>query len=338
MLMKRGIFCLIIIAGILLSTNLRAQYVYDFSVAQETYTPLPNAQVLNGTNIWDDVNYKPDLGFGYELDWTPVTKFALVCNTKGLFLGTDTTSLFNGFCILDADLQDRGKVDTFSKSSIRYRTDIVGGKKVVKIELYNAGFWREKDLYGTMDDSVNLQVWLYEGTNAIELRYGPSKISHTSDYFIYGGGVGPVIGFVKDAGLFQLNLTKLYHLKGNPSIPSLDSCGTNINNVTSTLDAYPPSGTVYRFTPKPNSVKKLEPRLTNVIIQNTVCYDDIIITNNETLPLNYQVVSLSGSIINQNGSLIRGQNKIDISNLPRGIHILKLSSAEVAKTIKFVKL
>lgn len=262
----------------------------------------------------------------------------MVCNTKGLFLGTDTTSLFNGFCILDADLQDRGKVDTFSKSSIRYRTDIVGGKKVVKVELFNAGFWREKDLHGTMDDSVNLQVWLYEGTNAIELRYGPSKISHTSDYFIYGTAVGPVIGFVKDAGLFSLNLSKLYHLKGNPGSPSFDSCGTSINNVTSTLDAYPPSGTVYRFTPKPNSVKKLEPRLADVVIQNTVSHDDIIIINNETLSLDYQVVSLTGGIINQYGFLKRGQNKIDISNLPQGIHVLKLNSAEAGKAIKFIKL
>ena len=257
---------------------------------------------------------------------------------KRHFFGVDTTSLFNGFCVLDADLQDRGKVDTISKSTIRHRTDVVDGKKIVKIEFHNAGFWRERDLYNTMDDSLNLQVWMYEGTNALELRYGPSKISHASDYFIYGAGTGPVIGMVKDAGLFSLNLSTLYYLKGNPGSPVFDSCGTSISNVAATLDAYPPSGTVYRFVPKPNSVKRLEPKLMDIIVLNTVCKNELTLINNSTETANYQIISLTGSIFNNTGIINKGQSKIDINQLPAGIYLLQLRNHESVNNIRFVKM
>ena len=85
--MKLSVHYFTLIAAMLFSgIHSHAQHVYDFSVSQDTYIPLPNALKLNNTNIWDDVNYKVPLGFNYELDWMPVNTFALVCNTKGIFL------------------------------------------------------------------------------------------------------------------------------------------------------------------------------------------------------------------------------------------------------------
>lgn len=336
--MKSYILYLAVTIILSVTTAVHAQYVYDFSVSQETYMPLQNADVLNNTTIWDDVNYERNLGFNFELDWTQTKIFALVCNTKGLFLGWDTTASFNGFCVLDADLQDRGKVDTVSKSQIRYSTSIVNGKRIAKIEFYNAGFWREKDLYNTMDDSVNLQVWLYEGSNVVEFRYGPSKISHATDYFIYGSGGGPVIGFVREAGLYSLNFSEMYYLKGAPNNPGLDSCDTGINHVTTALSAYPSSGTVYRFTPQPNSIKRLNHNLDHISLRNTVCHDNLFLDNEEQLNVGYHVISLSGSVAAISGQLNHGNCRIDISTLPTGMYVLKLHSANGNSNIRFSKL
>jgi hypothetical protein len=330
--MKGYLLTIYLLLTVICSTQ--AQCRYDFSVAQDTYQPLTTGTSLSGTLRWDDINFKRALGFGFELDWMPVNTYSLVCNSKGQFLGGDTTSLLSGFCLMDADLQDRGKMDTIARSPIRYAITGNAGSRIFKIEFFNAGFWREKELYNTMEDSLNMQVWLYEGSNAIELRYGPAKISHASDYFIYGGN--PVIGFVRDAGLFSLNLSKLYYLKGSPGSPVMDSCGSNITNVSSSLTSYPPEGTVYRFQPRTNSINNVTGTLQHIRLLNNITSTALHL-HSEYKDITYQVVSLNGTI-NAKGQLTSGNQQLDVSQLPAGTYLLKLTGAEGNNTARFTKL
>jgi len=60
---------------------------------------------------------------------------------------------------------------------------------------------------------------MYEGSNIIELRYGPSHISHGYNYFPNKGFPG--IGYIQDV---DSSLNGTYHiLGGNPDNPFIES-------------------------------------------------------------------------------------------------------------------
>jgi hypothetical protein len=321
---------------ILSCESVKAQFIYNLTVLQQPYQPLTSGTSLNGANIWDDANYKRTTGFNFEFNWKAATAFGLVLNPKGMLISTDTTSLFTGFLVTDIDLIDKAKMNGSSTtiSSIKYSVTGSGGSRILKIEIANAGFWREKYVYGTSNDSISLQAWIYEGTNVVELRYGPRQITYPADYFVYGG---PVIGFVKDAGLFSMNLNALYYLKNDPQNPDWDSATTNITQVTSGLNSFPSEGTVYRFTPQPNAITTVG-RVCKVEIYPTVSHKEIIIKNNENEIISYHITTATGVATELKGELQTGMNRLTISGLPQGVYLITVFGSNTKAVSRLVKI
>jgi hypothetical protein len=76
----------------------------------------------------------------------------------------------------EADLIDRGELTGISQSPISYKMEGNAGSRILKIEWKNAGFVGEIGELGTLNDYVNFQVWLFEGSNDVEMHYGPNMV------------------------------------------------------------------------------------------------------------------------------------------------------------------
>ncbi len=311
--------------------SIKAQMPYRYSVKNQAYAPLTGATSVNGLTAWaDSNNYMIPIGFNFKMGGKTITKISLVEMNS---VATDTTGTVSGMSFIGTSLIDRGLITGTSKSPVRYTTTGNAGSRIFKLEIFNAGFYDENDLYSTLDDSLNLQIWLYEDSNAVELRYGPSKISHYSDYFFMGG---PLVGYLKDMNRTTMNYDKLYLLKGNPATPTLDSV-SGITTTLPTLNAFPQSGTVYRFVPKtsPTAIKNTEGNF-NLKVYPTLCTDRLFIENNVTEPILYKVISTTGVTV-ISGNLSSGKNELDISHLPAGMFVLVINNGSDTDIYKFIK-
>lgn len=295
----------------------RAQFNYDVSVSQQTYVPLTGATSINGNTIWDDDLFMVPLGFTFELDKKNISDIAI---NGGVFAATDTEDVVDMFLIAGADLHDRGNITgTASLSPISYKVEGAAGSRIFKMEVANAGFWDEWDLYTTDNDSVNYQIWFYETSNIVELRFGPSNISHPADYFLGTGK--PLVGFFRQYDLNYDSTEVGYVLTGDPSSPVIDSF-SSLDSLDDGLNAYPPNGTVYKFAPKSVSVKNITHRTPSVKMLSNIDRQELIIINSEQANGSYRILNTMGMDMRLKGNIAQGNTRIDISVLPAGNYVL----------------
>lgn len=311
-----------------------AQFPYSFSVYYDDYKPLTSATTVNSTLWFNSDVYTLPLGFDFNVDTTACHAPAI---EGGSTFVTDTGSgTISGFYLTDANLIDRGFLDSISstKSPIRYAISGTVGQRIFKLEIANAAFFNEI-LYTTYDDSINMQLWLYEGSNIVELRYGPSNINHGYNYFPRDGH--PTAGYVRDID-YALNGT-YYVLNGNPNNPDIDtiySTDGEYDHQPTGLYYFPPSGIVYRFTPTALQVAN-QITISNIRIYPTVCNATINIDYNATEKADYKIMTIDGVTTSINGNLQNGLNKINIGNLAAGMYLIELQSNDGNKVQKFVK-
>ncbi len=314
------------------TATVKAQIPYNLTIKQETYTALAGGTSVNGAKAWtDSTNYKISLGFSFSMGGKTISHFNMM-DIGGVF--TDTAGVVSGFTFMGTPLIDRGIKTGTSKSPIRYTTTGTAGSKIFKLEILNAGFAEENSLYSTLNDSINLQIWLYEGTNVAELRYGGSKVSNFNDYFFLGG---PMVGYTKNLTAATGDFDKLYLLKGAPATAKVDSANTSTMYYP-TLTAMPVTGTVYRFAPKSTGTSAGSfIHADNIKVYPTRCTDMLTVENNSNKDMNYQVLSLSGSLMSK-GALNPGRKAIDVSSMAQGMYVLTLIDGEELATYKFIKL
>ncbi len=101
---------------------------------------------------------------------------------------------------------------------------------------------------------MNFQLWMYEGSNTVEFRYGPSSINNPAESF--EGETGPQVSLLTS---FNIDLQQLddngYFLSGNPVNPTVITLTPADPIVLSYLQGMMPNGTVYRFLRQPLSVE-----------------------------------------------------------------------------------
>lgn len=323
----------LILPLLLLSMTARAQFPYNFSVLRDTYLPISNGTSVNNGALWDDDAYKVPIGFHFKMDDTELDSISLIAPT---FFATDTIGPVNAIWAAACDMYDRGtKTTGTSLSPISYKTQGSPGNRIFKAEIANAGFGNEYYLYQTTDDSIYLQLWLYEESNIVEIRFGPSNVNYYSDYFYSDGH--PLIGFVRKLDLDNLNCAQFYYCKGKASNPTIDST-TDALNLKAGLDEIPDNGIVYRFAPKPVSIKDVSNSLKDVRVYPTICNNKLFIDNNNgATEVNYTIYTINGSSYKTSSRKILKHEEVDISDLPPGFYILKLSDNANSKQFKFTK-
>jgi len=312
-------------------TQVKAQMPYTVTVLSQAYVPLSGATNIKGSNVWSDTStFTAPLGFNFAFGNNTTNSFNLLGTNM---VGSDVTGVISGFSFIDATLTDRGVIGGASKSPVRYQTTGAAGKRIFKAELFNAGFSDESFLYSTLNDSINVQVWLYEDSGIIELHYGPSKISHGSDYFTNGSG--PMVGYAKNLDYDKMIFDKVYVLKGSLSSPTIDSATTSSPSFP-TLNTYPPNGTVFRFVPK-NKPTNVPDALTikGIRVFPTSCTERLFVESKEEA-VDYAILSMNGTVVKK-GSLVIGANAINVGDIPWGMYLLNLKGSSAFSTYKFIK-
>jgi hypothetical protein len=324
--MKRTLLSLLALISI--GTVAQAQMRYSFTTQTgQTYTPL-----TGGTNIanyiWDDPAVSAPLGFNFILNGVPTDSFHIQTysyipffTSSGINTATDS---INGFMAMEADLFDRANNDstaTMGVSPITYAVTGSAPNRVFKLDYTNAGFYED-----TLNvNSVNFQVWWYEGSNAVELRYGPSTISpaNLTRFFYFGNG-GPLVGVVNKVAVATGD-GKMYHLKGDPAAPTLDSTDASASTANS-LTSYPASGTVYRFTPTSTGINLNEVMATarSLKLYPSAATTAITVEWGGAQGEAYQIIAANGQQVAA-GRLQRGTQSIPVNTLTAGAYHLRLS-------------
>lgn len=316
------------------------QFNYDLNVSQATYTPLTGATNVNATTIWDEEDYGVPIGFQFKVGTQISNTFYHIID--GSF-AVDTTGVHNVFVVTDLDLHDRGNAGgSQSVSPIQYKVDGSAPNRIFKYEIANAGIFEEYDLYTTNNDSVNIQIWLYEGSNIIEYHYGISNITHPSDYYYLGNGK-PVVGFVKNFNNSTGQTDNFYYLKGSTSAPNIDSTNSYLNpNISSALSTYPPNGTVYRFTPKPTMIENVDLKDNLFKVYPNPVKELLTIAINESKNVEFKVIvaDISGKVVYSDEKAVFTNSKYSLNTkaLVAGSYFLTLkNSSGKNHTKKFIK-
>ena len=314
------------LAALGLCLSLKAQSPYTLTATTAIYAPLAGATSVNGTTKWDTQFFTMPVGFNAKLGSHTVSKVF----TDGTDLYSDTTGtsvdLFQSFF---AHSIDRGT--TTSLSPLRYMTTGAAPNRIFKYEVAGGGFYAEQQMHGTYLDSFNVQFWVFETSNVIELHFGPAKISHPTEYFDTTGKPGY-------CGYFNVSFTSGpnfgYFAAGSPTAPFMDSITATHNPLP--LNSYPASGTVYRFTPRSTTGVASVNAPLQASLFPTICTSSLTITLMETDAVSYELMGINGAVVSQ-GALQHGSNALDVTGLAAGTYIVRLQSAGHRAFCRFIK-
>lgn len=232
---------------------------YTFSQQSSPYTALSSPTPLT-TATWDDDIPTVTLPFPFQVFGLMASQLVfdglggeiLVVNS----ITQDTLPLIGPYAM---DLCDRGYNTGTMLSPISYKTEGNAGSRIFKLEWKEAGSFDEVDSLATTDAvmHISLQMWLYEGSNRIEFRYGASNIPNPA--LFYGGDDGAIVGLAAINQAGNLLLAEL--LSGAASAPQLQSGG-----LPQPLTGTPAPNSVYRFNPPGSSTGLFELGLSQQLI------------------------------------------------------------------------
>lgn len=306
----------------LLLQNLQAQtFPYTFTVEHDTYVPLTNSiSVTDG--VWDDIDVTVPLGFNFEV-------FGQSTSTLTMYGGLTAFNIFGlpssptPFLIsFGVDLIDKGYESGVSESPISYKTEGVAGSRIFKMEWANAGFY--DDTTGTA--FTNVQTWVFEGSNNVELHVGPTEVDAASVFIDFSG---PLIGFMDSYNLDTDGFDNLWYLEGSvnePVVSHINQAG--IFNLTHTLEGAPGDGIVYRFSTGTVAVQdagdvKNQVRVFPSVVSNSLT----IVVGNELAGqeqgLKYNVLNPLGEVV-RTGALTGTDTKADLSALSGGMYFVNV--------------
>jgi len=340
---------IIFIALILVTSfGLKAQvmYPYTFTNLTATYSDLVGSTNLTAGNVWDDTVMTFPLGFAFKFALDNHNVDSLIIDTYGILYSPHDldTNLNIGTKLIApfrAQLVDRGlNSSSVPVSPISHVTTGVVGNRICKIEFRNAGFYNDT----TSLDATNFQVWLYETSNVIEFRYGPSNVADIATNF--DGENGPRINLIYNSTInlatMTYNIDTCTYISGNAATPVANNPTTliDLNNppVNFTFIGLPNNGQVFRFAPigVNASVSATEKAFAKVNVYPTKIENSLTIEH-DGQQFSARITDLNGQVILEEKN-IQSNTKLNTSKLSQGIYFLTLTDEQsLSKTYKLVK-
>lgn len=286
---------------------------YQFTLDNAVYVPLSNATVLTDSTGWDDPNFSITLPFsitiggvtGSEVDFDGLGGLLAMYDGSG----AQQVGILAPF---DCDIIDRGYDSSITLSPISYRIDGSAPNRIFKLEWKEAGSYGEYiNTGGILQMYISFQMWVYEGTNVVEYRYGPNTITDSVEF--YEGETGATIGVAK-LDLTGLSIIALSGPAANPTVINLEQ----------EIVGTPPAGTVYRFTPQAVGGSVATQQISQLLkAYPNPASDQLYIQFNGTTSTELYLTDLRGQLV-KTLTLHPGQQNIGLHNLAQGVYLLQL--------------
>ncbi len=292
--------------------------------------------------VWDDPEAIIPIDFNFEVFGHAVSGMDLAAGLGAglapVLVGSSepTPLLF----VTDSDLIDRGYIEEESHSNIVYLTEGEPGSRILKIEWQNAGFYNELNETGQSNDFINLQLWLFEGSNNIEYHYGPTAIEDNS--LVHEFINGPVVGMFDFFQEEPVDFGTLFFLSGMPEAPEISQINTpeEINDlIANILNGNPAEGQVYRFSPATTTSQESRTLAARIQVFPQPARDAIqieYIGQENTAPWEFQVFNLTGSAVLPATIVSGNRAEASLSGLPAGLYVIKIRNAQQQITLKKV--
>jgi hypothetical protein len=296
--------------------------VYSFSTFTAPYQPITGTSVTNGLK-WDDAIHSIPLGFTFSLYNSTGSTINLLGGYTFSFDDFENASIFTEGGPIWEDLCDRSydpaidtEGDPGGTSTISYTTTGAPGSRICVIQLSNVGFYGENDANGTSDSYINLQIWLYEGTNDIEFRYGNIDIQNPA-LNLANGTSGFICGLFDQIDYLNNQIAGSNLLNGPHNSPTMVALGSNFSEVVSGAIQ---SGRVYKFTRAVATGIKPITNLAKVNVFPNPAKNLIQLSGNFTEQNTVVIYDLSGKKVKETTA----SSEISVSELENGVYMLHL--------------
>lgn len=319
--MKKQILVIIFLALCIYVKNANAQKVVT-SVFQEPYVEVPHYFPQFPIMFYDSAfrAYK-DLPFVFLFN--DITADVISVHGPSYVNASDftvfpivETATFYPFYTYNLIDKSYHTGSTTHQSKLYFWMDTVNAEQIFKIEWKNMGF---KNC--TANDSLNMQVWIFERTNKVQFRYGKSNLTN------------PNMLNVTDTTFigFEVETANKYYYGTfddvNDSLIYKDMFAWgNVFNI-------PKEGTVIEIKANETFVNTSAKKLEKSVL---LLRDE----NNIQIKLIDEAITLNRfALYNMNAECIQKSNeeKIDIHNLPAGMYIVKVETNQGVYTEKFLK-
>jgi hypothetical protein len=308
-----------ILFGLLVFASLGNAQNYTFTSTTANYADLIGSTSINNGVIWDDNEFNITLPYNIKVNGVDLNSFIV---SDSFIIGNTTSNIKQYVSPLGADLLDRGDISGTSQSPLSYKTEGSVGNRITKIEFKNCGSYNDSSLLMF----ANFQIWLYETSNIIEFRYGPSSITNSSVF--YAGDTGGLIGIVNyDGPTEELLIT--YLLSGNPSNPTISTTNTIVY-----LNGTPAPNTVYRFTPAV-SLSTSDFEKSAVSAYPNPAEDVLNFDTKENLNIqSVEIYNMMGQVVLSDPN---ATTSINVSSLTNGNYYVKVNTEKGIVNTKFIK-
>jgi|GEM_PF-5276242 len=294
---------------------------YSFSYSTGTYSHLADAVDLTQGQPWADLEFEIPLDSGFVFYGT---RYDTLHVRSYVHFDNAITKYIDPYFVLFAD---RGE------SPVLYKYDTTTGEPVVRIEWKNMGFYGEKELLGTLEDSVSVQLWLHLESGSITVLIGPNSVVHT--YESFWGKSGPAIGLSDLMDPPPGTLVRSIYLFGDPQSPQVVQNDTTFQTY---LTGSPVEGMIYRFEYVPAGIgQQTEPAA--VLFPNPAEDDIVLRISQGGQPWSGMTVMNQQGYILEQRSLTRGQTTVEFNAsawIP-GLYIIRLSAPDAIHCLKLIK-
>jgi len=159
----RYLFIIFFFPFLFLNFKINAQS-YKASVNNTAYVELQSPSVLTKTHPWANPWFKIPISFKYS--YFGKSMDSIYVGAYGLFFTLDQKDLIT---VALYDAIDRGG------SEISYIISGSEGSRILKMQWKNIGFYMD----GAHENYYNVQAWLYEGSNNLEVHIGQCSLQNT---------------------------------------------------------------------------------------------------------------------------------------------------------------
>ncbi len=256
--------------------------------------------------------------------------------------------MLNGAVNPDADLGNITglSMDYSSKGrgNVLYELSGSAPNRIFKVEYRNVGLFDD-----TLSvDSLNFQIWLYEGSNAIEYRAGYANVpdadfaQNTHDFFVEQRKVLHMGLFQNRGNILSENPDSIYfHCVKNDGIdsviyfPDMMASGSENSFVEGSYKKFPVEGSVFRFTPKDGPTHIIErTTLLNRIYPNPST-GKFTVSLKQSSKSEYKIYDVTGAC-RKVGDSTGNVFAIDMSSMAKGLYVLTISVNGHTESFKLI--